>query len=159
MSNSNFGKSMFSVRVNTPTKNWMQKITKDNDISMANLFDDLFESVNSGIIRYDNRVFHGEEDVERPKMEMRIAELMTEVNLQKAKIRGLEEELENFSEDKKDEPMDVRECRVSEDTEYDIDVNNIQDDDLDLRMLYEIAEKRRITPQSLLEMALRPYRC
>lgn len=150
MSNSNFGKSMFSVRVNTPTKNWMQKITRDNDISMANLFDDLFESVNSGIIRYDNRVFHGEEDVERPKMEMRIAELMTEVNLQKAKIRGLEEELENFSENKKGEQqvMDIVDSVV-----------RVSEEELDLRMVYEIAEKRRITPQSLLDMALRPYRC
>lgn len=150
MSNSNFGKSMFSVRVNTPTKNWMQKITRDNDISMANLFDDLFESVNSGIIRYDNRVFHGEEDVERPKMEMRIAELMTEVNLQRAKIRGLEEELENFSENKKGEQqvMDIVDSVV-----------RVSEEELDLRMVYEIAEKRRITPQSLLDMALRPYRC
>lgn len=150
MSNSNFGKSMFSVRVNTPTKNWMQKITRDNDISMANLFDDLFESVNSGIIRYDNRVFHGEEDVERPKMEMRIAELMTEVNLQRAKIRGLEEELENFSENKKGEQqvMDIVDSIV-----------RVSEEELDLRMVYEIAEKRRITPQSLLDMALRPYRC
>lgn len=150
MSNSNFGKSMFSVRVNTPTKNWMQKITRDNDISMANLFDDLFESVNSGIIRYDNRVFHGEEDVERPKMEMRIAELMTEVNLQRTKIRGLEEELENFSENKKGEQqvMDIVDSIV-----------RVSEEELDLRMVYEIAEKRRITPQSLLDMALRPYRC
>ena len=32
-----------------------------------------------------------------------------------------------------------------------------KEDELDLSALYEIAKKRRITPQSLLDNALRPY--
>ena len=33
----------------------------------------------------------------------------------------------------------------------------LKEDELDLSALYEIAKKRRITPQSLLDNALRPY--
>lgn len=148
-----------SVRINKVTKEWIKQTTKEQGLTMTSLFDDLYESVKSGTIVYENRVFHGEEDYERPRLEMRIAELMTEVNLQKAKIRGLEEQLgENKEDFTKREPQNFSEIEKEPIKDELPTTNNILNVDIDARMLYELAKKHRITPQSLLDMALRPYR-
>lgn len=148
-----------SVRISKVAKAWIQGITRERGLTMTDLFNDLYESVNSGTIVYENRVFHGEEEYERPRLEMRIAELMTEVNLQKAKIRGLEEQLgeneENFT---KREPKNFSEKEKEPIKDEQPTTNNIPNEEIDVRMLYELAKKHRITPQSLLDMALRPYR-
>ena len=137
--------AILSVRINKVTKQWIQDISKEHGYAIYNFFDDLYESFKSGMIRYENRTFHGEEEFERAEYEMKVADLMTEVNELKAKLREepTKRELENFPEKEK-EPIKHEQP--------------MNDSGLNLDMVYELAEKHRITPQSLLDMALRPYR-
>lgn len=67
-----------------------------------------------------------------------------------------------YDQDRFTGKVEVREVEkeVIREIVKEVPVNNgaVVHDDVDLSQLYDIAAKRRVTPQSLLENALRPYR-
>ena len=142
---------IWSVKMQKTTKNWIVQMAQEREIPNGRVMDDLYEAVQQGIIKYDGRIFHGEDSVE---YERQISEMQTTINLLNAKIRGLEAEIEERNANREDEITKREPENISEEqkevTKRELDVN--------LNELTRLAAKHRVTEQSLLDMALRPYR-
>lgn len=144
-----------SCRTNRDARAWVVKVAKEEGVVTGQVISDLYEAICQGSIKYENRIFSGENEVDESvysDLEMyrrQITELNTTIKLQEAKIRGLEEKQEPQKFPEKEKEVE-KQAAVSE--------RPVKAEGLDTRQLVLLAMKHRITEQSLLDMALRPYR-
>lgn len=133
---------VWSGKIKKETRNWLNEQRERDDLPTGTPIDSLADAVKSGLLMYEKGSFYYGNDENIDRYEKKLAEMQTTINLQKAKIRGLEgnkgpenivkEEPQNFPENKKE--------------------------DLNVGEVYRLAEIHRVTPQSLLDMALKPYK-
>lgn len=136
----------WTVRVEEATKTWWRDLANKFEIPYGEVFDRLRVAFEDGIVTFDGSVWRRSENEERQVdvgiYEREIAALQTKIKLYEAKIKGLEEQntnSEKISGEEKGKHELAEEIKLNE--------------------LINLAQKRRITPQSLLDAALRPYRC
>lgn len=135
---------VWSGKIKKETRNWLNEQRERDDLPTGTPIDSLADAVKSGLLMYEKGSFYYGNDENIDRYEKKLAEMQTIINLQKAKIRGLEENKpENIVVPVKEEPQNFPENKK---------------EDLNVGEVYRLAEIHRVTPQSLLDMALKPYK-
>lgn len=144
-------KVRWSVMIDEDAREWIYKTAKEQNITVGAPVNDLYAMIRSGDLTYKNHKYIStiEDTLDTRIKDTEIERLQTALRLAEAKIRGLEEQNANSK----------REKPIQETTES-IKREPIQAniDGINLKELIRLATKHRITEQSLLDMALRPYR-